>query len=93
MEEKTTIVSLHEEGNIKHKYYKSSDFCSIHVYLHPHDSLKDTNASLAYEGCKMKDNCEGDEFTSSLFVGDRKIIAKEDDVVNGDKAYFGLGPK
>ena len=40
----------------------------------------------------MKDNCEGDEFTFGFFVGDRKIIAKEDDVVNGDKEYFGSDP-
>ena len=37
----------------------------------------------------MKDNCEGYEFTSNFSVGDHKIIAKEDDVVNGDKEYFG----
>ena len=41
----------------------------------------------------MKDSCEGDEFTSSFFVGDRRIIAKEEDVVNGDKEDFGSDPK
>ena len=33
------------------------------------------------------------QITSSFFVGDLKIIAKEDDVVNGDKEYFGSDPK
>ena len=37
----------------------------------------------------MKENCEGGEFTSSSSFDDNKIIAKEDDVVNGDKLYFG----
>ena len=37
----------------------------------------------------MKDNCEGDEFNPSFSVHDHKIIAKEGDVVNGDKTYFG----
>ena len=37
----------------------------------------------------MKDNREGDEFTLIFSVGDHKIIAKEGDVVNGDKEYFG----
>ena len=41
----------------------------------------------------MKDSCEGDEFTPSFSVGDHKIIAKEGDVVNGDKEYFGLDTK
>ena len=31
VEEKATIVSLHEEGNIKDEYDKSYDFCSSHV--------------------------------------------------------------
>ena len=87
------MVSLHEEDNIKHKYDKSSDFFSSHIYLQPHDSLEDENTSLAYEGCKMKDNCEGDEFNPSFSVHDHKIIAKEGDVVNGDKEYFVSYPK
>ena len=37
--------------------------------------------------------CEGDEFTPSFFVGDHKIIAKEGDVVNGDKGSFESHPK
>ena len=41
----------------------------------------------------MKDNCEGDDFTPSLSVGDHKINAKEGDVVNGDKEYFWWDPK
>ena len=61
-------MSLHEEDNIKHKYDKSSDFCSSHVYLQPHDPLEDEKTSLAYEGCKMKYNYEGDEFASSFFL-------------------------
>ena len=40
----------------------------------------------------MKENYEGDEFTSSFFVGDHKILAKEDGVFNGDKEYFGSDP-
>ena len=93
MEEHATIVSLHEVGNIKHMYDKSSDFCRIHVYLHPPDPWEGEKTSLAYEGYKMKDNCEGDEFTPSFFVGDNKIIAMEGDVFNGDKAYFVSYPK
>ena len=41
----------------------------------------------------MKDNCEGDEFTSIFSFYDHKIIAKEDDVFNGDKETFGPDPK
>ena len=93
VEEQATIVSLHEECNIKNMYDKCSYFCSSHVYLQPLDPWEDEKTSYAYEGCKMKDNYEGDEFTSSFFVGDRKTIAKEDDVVNGYKAYFGSDPK
>ena len=92
MEEKDTIVSLHQEDNLKHKYDKSSDFCRNHVYLQPHDPFEDENTLLSYEGHKIKDNYEGDKFTSSFFVGDWKIIAKEDDIFNGDKEYFGLDP-
>ena len=86
-------MSLLEEGIIKHKYDKSSDFCSNHVYLQPPDPWEDEKTSLAYEGCKMKDNCEGDEFTPSFFVGDHKIIANDNNVVNGVNTYFGSDPK
>ena len=48
-------MSLHEEDNTKQKYGKSFDFCSIHVYLQPHDPLEDEKTSLAYEGFKMKE--------------------------------------
>ena len=41
----------------------------------------------------MKENCERDEFTHSLSVGEQKIGAKQGNVVNGDKGYFGLDPK
>ena len=41
----------------------------------------------------MKDNYEVDEFDSSFFVGDHKIIAKDDDVVNGYEVYFSSYPK
>ena len=41
----------------------------------------------------MKDNCERDEFTPSLYVGEQKIGAKKCDVVNGDKGYFGSDTK
>ena len=36
----------------------------------------------------MKDNCEGDEFTPSFFVGGQKISARENDVLNYDKFFF-----
>ena len=75
-------MSLHEEDNIKKKYDNISGFCSNYVYLQPHDPLEDEKNSLAYEGCKMKDNYEGDEFTSSFFVGDLKIMQR--DVHNSD---------
>ena len=73
---------------MKNMYDKGSDFCRICVYLQPPDPWEDKNSSLAYEGYKMKDNCEGYEFTSIFSTGDHKIIAKEDDVINGDKASF-----
>ena len=41
----------------------------------------------------MKDNCERDEFTPSLCVGEQKIGTHSCDVVNGDKEYFGSDPK
>ena len=41
----------------------------------------------------MKDNYEADEFTPSFSIVDHKIIAKEGDVVNGDKSYFVSDPK
>ena len=41
--------------------------------------------SLAFQDYKMKENYEGDEITPSFSVGDHKIIAKEDDVFNGDE--------
>ena len=93
MKEHATIVSLHEEGNMKNIYDKGFDFCSSHVYLQPFDPWEDEKTSLAYEVCKMKDNCEGDELTPSFFVGDHKIITREDDVFNGDKEYFGSHPQ
>ena len=72
---------------------KSSDFCSSHVHLKPYDPWEDGNNSLAYEDCKMKDNCERDDFTPSLSVGEHKISANQGDVFNGDKGYFGSYPK
>ena len=35
----------------------------------------------------------GGKITSSFFVGDLKIITKEEDSFNGDKEYFGSDPK
>ena len=61
--------------------------------MQPYDPLEFENISLAYDGWKMKDNCEGDEFTSSFFVGELETIAKEDNVVNGGKTYFGSDTK
>ena len=34
-----SISPSKEEENIKNNYDKSFDFCSIHVYLQPHDPL------------------------------------------------------
>ena len=93
MEEQDTKVFVQKYGKIKNMDGKSYDFCSIHVNLQPYDPWEDENTSLANEGCKMKDNFEGDEFTSSFFLGDLKIIAKEDNVVNGAKSYFGSNTK
>ena len=72
---------------------KSSYFFSIHVHLQPSDPWEDRKTSLASEECKMKDNCEGDEFTSSFSFDDHKINAKDDDVLNYDQEYFGSDPK
>ena len=49
MEEQATIVSLHEEGNIKNMYDKGSLFCIIHVYLHPSYPWEEGKTSLVYE--------------------------------------------
>ena len=78
---------------MKNMYDKDSDFCSNHVYSLPPDPWEYESTSLAYEGYKMKDNCEGDEFTPSFSVGDHKINAQKGDVVNGDKEYFGSDTK
>ena len=72
---------------------KSFDFCKIDVHLKPSDPWEEENTSLASEYCKMKDNCERDEFTPSLSVGEQKIGANQCDVVNGDKGSFGSNPK
>ena len=93
VEEHATIVSLHEEGNIKNVYDKDSDFYSSHVYLQPYDPWEDEKSSLAYEDCKKKDNCEGDEYAPSLLISEPKINAEEGDTTNDDKGYFGSDPK
>ena len=72
---------------------KSSDFFSSHVHLQPYYPWEDENTSLASDDYKRKDNCERDGFTPSLSVGEQKIIAKQCDVVNGDKGQFGSNPK
>ena len=72
---------------------KSSSFCSSHVHMQPSDIWGEDKTSLAFEDCKMKDNCERDEFTPSLSVGEQKIDAKQCDFVNGDKRYFGSNLK
>ena len=59
----------------------SSDFCSSHVQLQPSYPCHEEKTSLAFEDCKMKDNCERDEFIPSLSVGEHKIDAKQGDVV------------
>ena len=93
MEEQTTIVSLHEHGNIKTIYDKGSDFCSIHALLQPSDPWEDENTSLSYEDCNMKDNCEGHEFTPSLSVSGPKINAEEGETMNDGKGSFGSDTK
>ena len=65
--EQAIIVSLHEESKMKNMYDKGSNFCRNHVHLQQSDPWEDKKYSLAYEGYKMKDNCEGDEFTPSFF--------------------------
>ena len=57
----------------------SSDFCSSHVHMQPSDLWEDEKTSIAYEDWKMKDNCEGDEFSPSLPVSEPKINAEEGD--------------
>ena len=93
MEEHATTISVQEDGNVKKMDNKSYDFFSSHVHLQPSNPWEDIKTSLVSEDCKMKDNCERDEFTPSLFVGGHKIGAKQGDVVNGDKGYFGSDPK
>ena len=93
VEKQDTIVSLHEEGNMKNMYDNGSYFFNIHVYLQTPNPWEDENTSLAYEDCKMEDKCEGHEFTANFSVSDHNISAKEGYVVNGDKEYFGSDPK
>ena len=93
MEEKATLVSLREDGNVKNMDDKGSDFCSNHYYLQPSYSWDIKNIKLAYEDCRMKDNGEGKEFTPSFSIGEPKISAEEGEVVNDDNGYFGSYPK
>ena len=72
MEEHATKVSVQKEDKVNKMNDKSSYFCSSHVHLQPSDPREDGNTSLASEDCKMKDNCERDEFTPSLSVGEKK---------------------
>ena len=58
----------------------------MHATIYP---WEDGKTSLASEDWKMKDNCERDEFTPSLSVGEHKIHAKQGDFVNGDNGSFG----
>ena len=67
---------------------KISSFCSIHVHLQPSDPWEDGKTSLASDDCKMKDNCEGDEFAPSLSVSEPKINAEDGDTANEDKGSF-----
>ena len=93
VEEQATKVFVQKDGKMKEMDDKSSDFCKIDVHLKPSDPWEEENTSLASEYCKMKDNCERDEFTPSLSVGEQKIDANKCDVVNGDKGYFVSYPK
>ena len=96
VEERATIVSVQEDGNVKNMDNNSSNFCSSHVHLQPYDPCKDKKSSLASEDCKRKANCEGDNFTPIFMVGDHTINAKKGEGVNGDNMvneYFGSYPK
>ena len=55
VEEKDTLVSLREDGNVKNMDDKGYDFCSNHYYLQPYDSWDIENITLAYEDYRMKD--------------------------------------
>ena len=72
VEEQATKVSAHKDGKMKNMDGKISDFCNIHVHMQPSDPWEDNSSSLASEDYKMKDNCERDKFTPSLFVGEKK---------------------
>ena len=93
MEEKATKVFVQEDDEVKNVYDEVSDFCSSHFHLQPFDPWEDGNTSLASEDCKMKDNCEGDEFVPSLSTSEPKINTEEGDTVNDDEGYFGSDPK
>ena len=93
VEEKATKVYADKEHKVNKMNDKISDFCSIHVHLQPSDPWEDRKTSLASEECKMKDNCEGDEFAPSLPVSEPKINAKERDNSNDDNGYFGSYPR
>ena len=93
MEEKATIASLQEDGNVKNMDDKGYIFCRIHGYLQPFNPWEKGKTSLAYEDCRMKANGEGKEFTPSFSVGEHKISTQEGDVVNDEEGYFGLDPK
>ena len=47
VEEKATIVSVQEDGNVKNMDNKSYDFCIRHVHLQPSHPCKYKNSSLA----------------------------------------------
>ena len=81
-------MSLQKDDKVKNMDNNISDFCSIHVHPQQSDPWEDKKSSLESEDYKMKDNCEGDEIIPSFSVGDHKTMAKEGDVVNGDKGYF-----
>ena len=61
LEEKDTIVSVQEDGNVKNMDNNSSNFCSSHVHLQPSNPCKYKKSSLASEDCKRKTTCEGDK--------------------------------
>ena len=93
VEEKATKVSIQKENKVNNMNDKSYYFYSIHVHLQPYDPWEDGNSSLASKDCKMKGNCERDEFAPSLPISEPKINAEEGDTANDDKGYFGLDPK
>ena len=55
---------------------KSFDFWVIHVHLQPSDPWEDGKTSLSSDDCKMKENCEGDEYAPSYLLVNPKSMQR-----------------